>query len=1149
MTLETNEQDQKKEIFDIKRQSIEKLNGKDFEKIQEKFLVSFNWTSWDDIPRIMEHNWIHPYRQNPWWFLTIQDTAIQSFPYFLKNIERTNGYWNIEFETRKSEITAKWVVLFKLEQVFIKDWLYFFYTSDWQILTADKRDFDYNWLHANSLAFFWTNSSSYLWKMSWPITIWELTAESNWDWFINFKKNLTQKSTIPWDSVFKIKETSIIISDKWWNLQEYVVYADWTYKLIQSFSVPYKEISQIAVDHNNNFLFIVEETEEWPILHILIYNSFVNKHEIEEVYSIKNVKRVCGLWKDNWMICKMADDSLQYYRNTFSKFSWNFFKDSKENWIPWWKLIYPKDKEVTTIVDSGKSDLLKSLENWGISIEIVDDEMVDEDYKMDKNISDKIWNLPVKIGEDQYSLKQLFEDADDEKAITKVYEIFWKIKRNPEISKASSIIRNIEKVILDKKNKIILSSIFSELWKIWENLNNASNLATLITIKDKLKEIQRKRKNIQAWIVAEDRELKELLEIVNQKISEFKESHKEELELEIQNNFEKIKDILEDIENAIDISSIYATPLYKATEDLIACLDTNWQIKYRKLLRDLVQDRWKAIKEKSNKVKKEEQEIIEAKKKEIEDNIEQIKEILEEIEDIETIQQYRENDALVQMTKDLLSDLPSSDAQILDLKLDKVFWERIFSLRVRWEESKWVVQNLDAYWVDTILYYDESWSEQVDWKIEWKEKPDGKISLIVKLMNWETHEYDKSLYLKDFEKYWDVTIKDWDIKFDFSEEEFSKFSRKLSKWKNSWKQELQKILKDFSKEQDLNKKEVLRKKVKELKEYYKDARYTELLVKRLIKQQKLNPRSKVPSFDPDYIVLDEEKQILKELSTRLVDQKHNSWVEILEWWPWLWKTVMCEFLANVTNREIIRVQCSKMDPSDMFFSPTLKKWETSREPADWIKLMQKPWTIILFDEIDKLNDQCFERLHSLFDRSRSVYDPQLWKIKANPDCLFLWTRNSYDRLSNPIISRWRILQINYPWELNESYKISKYTDSAVLKKLSFEEFQVLYNKYITRAEGAPNNVHERKIYDLIINIKHLLNVFTELRKQYDSDEPFMFELSYRDARQIFVDYNSSWDFKKAMEEVLIPKARAAVRDSDEKKVQEDMVRDAINSEM
>ncbi len=84
---------------------------------------------------------------------------------------------------------------------------------------------------------------------------------------------------------------------------------------------------------------------------------------------------------------------------------------------------------------------------------------------------------------------------------------------------------------------------------------------------------------------------------------------------------------------------------------------------------------------------------------------------------------------------------------------------------------------------------------------------------------------------------------------------------------------------------------------------------------------------------------------------------------------------------------------------------------------------------------------------------------------------------------------------------------------------------------------------------MVININHLLNIFTTLRKQYDTDEPFAFELSYRDARQIFVDYNNSGNFKLSIENVLIPKARWAVIDPDDKKIQEDIVRRAIASEM
>jgi hypothetical protein len=67
--------------------------------------------------------------------------------------------------------------------------------------------------------------------------------------------------------------------------------------------------------------------------------------------------------------------------------------------------------------------------------------------------------------------------------------------------------------------------------------------------------------------------LKSLLEITDKKILEYKEIHKEELEEEIVRNLEKIESFLNDIENAIDISSIYATPLYQTVEDLISCLD------------------------------------------------------------------------------------------------------------------------------------------------------------------------------------------------------------------------------------------------------------------------------------------------------------------------------------------------------------------------------------------------------------------------------------------------------------------------------------------------------------------------------------------------------------------------------------------------
>lgn len=1142
------------EVFDVKKQSINRIDWKELEELQKKFVVQIV-DDWATIPRILESYWVTKDRSYGH-VLRYQNEALIYFPFFMEQIKRTNSGWDYTYNDDYTYINSKNLYLFKIEQAFTKDWDYYFYTSDWQLLTVNKNDFDTNGLSAKSLKFFNKSNSDCLWKTDKTLYINWLKAESKWDWFIRFFENWKFKLDIPWDNIFQIEPSSFLISD-WWKIHQYNFLDRYSYKKLDTFEMDYKWVSQMVVDYNSNFLFIVNETDEWSTLHIVSYIDFVKNHKISEIYSIKNVKSICGLWKENWLVCVMNDGSIQYYRNTFAKFRQNFFKED-ENWNPKWVLIYPKDQQITTISNSSKTELLKSLEDWSISIDF-DEDVVDESDKIDHSIIDKIWDM--KISDKGESLKELFDAANDEESITLVWKIFQKIKNIPQIASVEWITKNIDKEILDKKNKIILNAIFSELWDITEELWEDPDLATLITIKDKLKAIQRKRWKIQVWhwYITQDKELKALIETTDQKIAEYKELHKEELEKEIQKNLERIKESLDNIEYAIDISSIYDTSFYKTTEDIISCLDKTWQEKFQKKLEDLIQWRIKEIKEASNKTKKDEAEKIENKKRKAEEYINQIKEIIDEIDDIDKVEQLKEEDILVQKTKKLFEELPSSEAQVLSLKLDKIFGERIFALRLSWEESKWVVQNLDTYWIDTILYYDEDGSEKVEWKIEWKEKSDWKISIVVKLMNWETHEYDKSLYLKEAEKYWWVRIKWRKIKFDMDSDEFENYIWLLYEWKEEWQadkyhellRELRKLPSTWKDNENISvEKRKILDKIQDMRNKYGDVIYTEHLISRLIKQQKLNPRSKVPPFNPNYIVLDEEKEILRTLSTRLVDQKQNQqWIEILEWGPWLWKTVMCEFLAWVTNREIVRVQCSKMDPSDMFFSPTLKKWETSREPADWIKLMQKPWTIILFDEIDKLNDQCIERLHSLFDGGRSVYDPQLWKVKVNPDCLFLWTRNSYDRLSNPMLSRWRILQINYPSELNEAYKISKYSDSSVLKKLSYEDFQMLYDKYVTRWESAPNNANEKKIYDLVININHLLNVFTTLRKQYDSDEPFAFELSYRDARQIFVDYNISWDFKLAMENVLIPKARWAVIDPDDKKTQENMVKEAINQEM
>lgn len=1042
----------------------------------------------------------------------------------------------------------KWTNIININKCFSNNNYYCFY-GNWYYFVVKKSDFDKDWYMAESLRL-----------MSEPQKFWQwVTDMSDNDWTVKYYLNWNLEWTLKWSCfTYVSKSTNEDVAYVWHGSCIYK--SNFKIKIDSQtgnnmichddgneIDLELWEIKKLALDPKQNLLFVVSEDKEWNTnLHILEHKKIFNdwepvKHEIKTIEWVSDIMIMSDwdifLTKSNWTI-DIFNTNLNLLDNNAE---WSF----EMKW-----------RVVTKATDTTKKDVLESL--WWLNISIDSNDVSNESSEEDMQIIEWIRWANVELDWVSKTLKEWFDEAKTEQDIEKVQQVFFKIiKTNRKLNTVHDLLKQVERKINSKKNEIILESIYSELWDIGAELSwgmgTDTDIITLFTIKDKLKSIQKKRSKIQLWVVEKDKELKQLLEIVDQKIVEYQESHKDEIEQEIEDNLAQIEEILSTIDNPIDISSVLESSIYKMTKSMIQKLDANLQTRYNKRLSDLRWNRLKQIKDLSRQEKEKEHQIIENKKREIETNMEQIKAILEELDDVSTVEQYEQNDVMVNEVRNQLEEIPSADAQKLSLKLQNIFKDRIFALRLGEEETKWVVQNLDSYGIDTALYYIEDGSEQIDWEIDWKEMKNGKIRLSLKVMNWETHEYDKSLSYQW--KYAGIKYK-WKRINDMSEDEFDEYQTLLYEWKKENKrQEYYELLKKlrwlpltWKWEPDGEKKKLL-EKINKMREIYWDVIYTEHLIARIIKHQKLDPRWKVPPFDPDYIVLDEEKEILRELSARLVDQKQNSWIEILEWGPGLWKTVMCEFLAHVTNREIIRVQCSKMDPSDMFFAPSLKKWDLDYEPADWVKLMQKPWTIILFDEIDKLNDQCFERLHSLFDRSKSIYHPQLWKIKANSDCLFLWTRNSYDRMPNPITSRWRILQIDYPWELNESYKISKYADSSILKKLSYEEFMWLYDKYITRREAAPRGVQEKKIYDSIINIKHLLNVFTELRRQYDSDEPFAYELSYRDARHIFVDYNWWLEFKEALEKILVPKARAAVVDKEEKDEQEQIVRRAIESEI
>ena len=1039
-----------------------------------------------------------------------------------------------------SSLDIKWTVI-KIKKCYQTDGKYIFINDIWYIYTVDKKDFDDNWYMAKSLAFLKEplrykksdiSCSAKDWKVEYcykEVTEWTL----GWTCFVPIDIDSNQQQIYVGNKSY-IYKTQLITSSDPVTKNKIVQHND-----SDAIDLWLWEIKKILLDVNQNLLFVVSEDEDWNSdLHILDHKKLFAEWS-PVVDEIKKIEWVSDI--DIFM-----DGDLVLYRTNWKTDFLNTNINSLNNAVGWWFKM--KTITVNKANNSTKQDVIDSL--WTGTISLDTNKISNEWNEEDEKIINWIWDKNIEINWVTSTLKELLDNAETKSDIENVREwLHLIIKQNEKLSKVPELLKVVDRKITEKSNKISLKIIYDDLWNLTDELWKASDLTTLITIQDKLKMIRKERGRIQVWILDEDKELDALLKSVDLKIKEYQEDKKDEYEEEIQTNLERIKEILDDVMNLIDVSTIYTNELYVATTKMINNLPPESKEKFEKKLKQVVSNRRGELRSESEKSKKEERNKIEKRKKEIEEQIDEIKETLDDIDSIEAIEEYKEADALVDIIKKSLEELPNIDAQQLELKLDRIFSERIFKLRLWCEENKWVIKSLDTYWIDTMLYFNEEESEWIDREIEWEEQSNWKIKLVIRLSNGETHRYDKSLLLKEAKKFRNVLIKKFPIKFEMTWNEYLDLQDNISNWESSWKKDIKELSDKLINETDDEKREKIRGEIKEIKEKYKDARYTEIIVNRLIKQQKLKPRTKVPRFDPNFIVLDEEKEILKTLSARLVDQKLNWWVETLAWWPWLWKTVMCKFLAAVTKRELVIVQCSKMDPNDMFFSTELVDDKTEREPAEWIKQMQKPGSIILFDEIDKLSPDCFARLHDLFDGRRTVNDPKKWPIEANPDCLFLWTMNTYDKLTNPINNRWRILEISYPDRLNESYKVSKYANSPTMKKMSFEEFQMLYEKYVIRGEQAPSSAQEKNIYNIIMNINHLLNVFTTLRGLYGSDTPYVYELSYRDARQIFVDYNNKWDFKKAMENILIPKSKHSVVDPEEKKEQETMVMAAIIEEM
>lgn len=973
---------------------------------------------------------------------------------------------------------------------------------------------------------------------SWEIILKKFISKDTWC----FLDDSCPYITIPWSRVSQLNRWSsefFVINE--WKIDKVVLTNIQSinktnnpikYKIEQSISFEqFGEIQQIESDINENFVLIIWKKDNKYSLHVLKKNNWENGEAIESIPWIKEFV----IMPDNTLLWVMEDWTVKKISTTFDQF---------EKWYieKWWDIVMREaavkvvtDNSNANMIDAIKSTELKEWEQW---IESESTTLSEQDVILE------FWSKEIPW--EHKTIKELFDEAKTQEEIKRVERLVNKILVSiSSFQWGLSIKNHIKDIIIKKKEEIILHDFQEEVNSVEDALNKADNFKDLINVKLLIDSLHERRKNIHWGVLAIDlwKKVQEMKKSVEKRILEYQEEGKEDILSQIQKNIEELKLYIEAISYGSDLSQIYNLDIWKQTMDLLEYLDEEEKKKQKKNLLELVSKRSSQIlNEEKKESEKKELEII-RRKNEINEEIEILIWILETIHTVEAVNEIKETDTLAKKIEKEIEELPTSVKWELEIRYNKAFKDRIFFIRRESVKEKGIVQNLDDSGIDTMLYYVDTEKKDISWKLVWEPTSQWLIKLGISLDDWK-RQYTWDNFFEDSDKFSDVLI--WDnIEFEVTQSEFIKLNKQIEKRKNYGKNELQKLLKKLSEEKNTENGEKILEEIKNLKSQYLKARYVEKLANRLIKKEKLNPRSRVPEVDHNYIVLEEEKQSLQTLSWSLLTQKKRWGITILEWWPWLWKTVMCEHLAAVTNREIIRVQCSKkISYSEFFFAPTLKKWETSRSPAEWIKMMQKPWTIILFDEIDKLNAECMAWLHALFDSWRHVHDPQLWDFFANPDCLFLWTMNSYDPLPKAIASRATIQEIDYPSEANESYKISKYVDDDFLRELTYEEFTELWNNLDGKKEKIKNS-KEHKINETLNNIKKLLKVFHLLREKYEDDyERFEYELSYRDAAQIFSMYDICHDFKKAVSDTLISKASSVVWTWDQK-WQRDIVKQAI----
>jgi len=882
----------------------------------------------------------------------------------------------------------------------------------------------------------------------------------------------------------------------------------------------YGNIKNIRTDENNNFYFIICEKEGESELKVL------NRKTLEEVMSFKDLNEIVYLSNETGKLFCMDKDGYLRIITINTKSLDRGYVDNNEI------SAETAEANIIKIEDKPRSDLKTILKAWGLKLShSAEEELEGDDNSMDdKDLREQLWLTKID-GFDDKTLRDLYTEATTPKDIDIVNNVAQQFKKNGNIMAIKGLVDPIFSVISTKRDQIKLKDIGEKLVEITEDIKNAEDdFTAILNIKTKLNDLKQSRSQILSVNKGTDTLLRESLQLIDQKIQEYQNNHKENIFDEISENCKHISEYMEGIDYLPQITSIYSTDLWKNTEQMLSYLSEEDRKLQRKKMSEIVQARQMKLNNQSRNANKESQKKEEETITNIRTNLNSLKGILDSINDEHTLTTMETSDPLVFNIKQEIETLAASKAQELNQKLEQIFKERLLSIQFS-KESGWTsMKTLDQYGIPKSLYFVPDIIQKVKRDISAKQTKDWlfKLQFVSSTGNVIEPSINKKI-LGNF-------------KFTYTFDERQDLKKTIAQWntngtKKHYKEMEEKVA-EFKKHEWYESNEEYQKAFKSLEElgnkfYIPRMKETMNTISGEGKLWNLNTRNYLPHLDNKTVITESiEHRLSKRGKYLSQQQQYKQGLMIVESEAGTGKNFKCDILGHLTNREVFDVSCNEyMEKEDLLFSPEIDNDGTHRKPSNFIKGLQTPGAIIVLDEINTLKHWVSKLFNPLLDRRRYINDPQMGRIYAHPSVLIIGLMNPrYYRgtkeLSQEIVSRARMTNDKYAPDQEEAFQISKYLEWAI-SKLSRDQFKEMWNEYIILGH-QPN---DKKVYNVFVDLKKVVTVAEKIRKIYSAtkrwDAGIGEELDYvftiRDGNFTIQDYNYSKDIKESLKDVVLMK--------------------------